>query len=195
VRGGVLLALIFLALCSEILVARDSVLSQVRGVKDVSIPLGDVEGLPTVIFRCGEIATEKRRLGVLRLGILPRYVFRDVVIEVTGRGEENQWMEDLSGFVSSEPLVRQARLDKISFRRLGTKSEIEAEQAGFHDFVFGGEIRLRGVVHREPDGTITRLPEAVILCGSGDSGANELTVTRRVRNDPHNRSVPVISLQ
>jgi len=195
VRGGVLLALIFLALCSEILVARDSVLSQVRGVKDISIPLGNVQGLPTVIFRCGEITTEKRRLGLLKLGILPRYVFRDVVIEVTGRGEPHQWRKDLSAFASSEPFFRQARIDRISFRHLVTKVEIEAEQAEFLSSMSGKVIHMRDVVHRQGDTQIAKLPEAAVPLSGPESGAKELTVAERMTNNMQLKALPIISFQ
>jgi hypothetical protein len=177
------------------LVARDSVLSQVRGVKDISIPLGNVQGLPTVIFRCGEITTEKRRLGLLKLGILPRYVFRDVVIEVTGRGEPHQWRKDLSAFASSEPFFRQARIDRISFRHLVTKVEIEAEQAEFFSSMSGKVIHMRDVVHRQGDTQIAKLPEAAVPLSGPESGAKELTVAERMTNNMQLKALPIISFQ
>ncbi len=194
-RACISLSFIFLAFCSETSSARDSLLTQVRGVKGISVPLGNVQGLPTVIFRCGEITAERRRLGVLSLGILPRYVFRDVIIEVTGRGEPHQWMEDLSAFVSSEQVVHHARADKLNIRHLVTRVEIEARQAEFSGSLSSREIRMRGVLHRQGDGLITQLPEAVVSLSAPENEALGPTAAERVTNDTRGKMRTVISLQ
>lgn len=193
--AGALLSLLFSALPLERCTASESVLSQVRGVKNVSVPLGNVDGLPTVIFRCSQIEAEKRRLGFLSLGIFPRYIFRGVAIEVTGRGSPDQWLDDLNNFVSVEQFFRLGRVDKLRVGHLATGASIEAEQAGISESASGRQIHLRRVVQRYSDGRVVRLPEAAVILGHKGNEAKGLTATQNTINDPRDVSLTVISLQ
>jgi hypothetical protein len=97
----------------------EPLLSHLRGLKDVSIPLGADSTAPTVRLRFGEIKSEPIRLGPFSFGLLPRRVIEGAEIRLTGA--QGQWIRDLRKFLQKEPVM--AAVTMRSFRMVDTKGE------------------------------------------------------------------------
>jgi hypothetical protein len=79
------------------------VLSTLRGLKDVSIPLGPDSAAPTVQLHFDEIKSEPIRLGPFSFGLLPRRVIEGVDVRITSA--QGSWASDLREFLQSEPMM------------------------------------------------------------------------------------------
>jgi hypothetical protein len=103
-----LLILLRLVMTSALLTSsttfgQEPLLSGLRGLKDVSIPLGPDSAAPSVRLSFAEIKSEPIRLGPFSFGLLPRRVIDGVEIRISC-GRES-WTADLREFLESEPVM------------------------------------------------------------------------------------------
>ena len=102
-----LLILLRLVMTSALLTSttfgQEPLLSGLRGLKDVSIPLGPDSAAPSVRLSFAEIKSEPIRLGPFSFGLLPRRVIDGIEIRINC-GRES-WTADLREFLESEPVT------------------------------------------------------------------------------------------
>jgi len=82
---------------------REPLLSQLKGVKDVSVPVGPDSAAPSLRMNFAEIKSEPIRLGPFSLGLLPKRVIEGVDVRIAS--EQGSWASDLREFLQSEPMM------------------------------------------------------------------------------------------
>ena len=77
------------------------------GAKNIRLPLGD-PSKPSAFLTIAEIGLERRQLGPLRLGVLQKLVFKNVIVEIAREPQNSEWQRDLSKFLAEESITASA---------------------------------------------------------------------------------------
>jgi len=96
------------ALLTSPSLGQEPLLSRLKGLKDVSIPLGPDSAAPSLHLRFAEIKSEPMRFGPFSFGLLPRRVIEG--IEVRINCAQGSWTADLRRFLQNEPIMTGATL-------------------------------------------------------------------------------------
>lgn len=154
-----LLILLRLVLTGAVLTSttfgQEHLLSGLRGLKNVSIPLGPDSAAPSVRVSFAEIKSEPIRLGPFSFGLLPRRVIEGVSVRISC--ERESWTEDLREFLQSEPVMA-----GVSLRNFRLFDENES------------------LLFAAKEATIAQMPWRILLWSVQIPGGN--TQTMRVAN-------------
>jgi hypothetical protein len=139
--------------------AQEARLLNLRDVRDLSLPLGEAAEQPTAFFRCAAVTPEQRRVGILRLGLLPRWVFRGVEVDFTSHASSRA-IADLADFYAAEPFLRGGKIDGFILRHDLSSLTISAKEAEYGASETAAFLMLREVQIEGPDQPATRVATA-----------------------------------
>ena len=100
------------------------------GAKNLRLPLGDPSE-PSAFLTIAEISLERRQLGPLRLGVLQKPFFKNVIVEIAGDPKNSNWQRDLGRFLAEEPIIASATFVGLCIQTADQKRIVKAGEAWY----------------------------------------------------------------